>query len=105
MTLKTNTISGQRFRRVAIALLIGVNVILALALTISTLSSPGAYAQTGAGGGQYLFAAAKVSGRSSDVVYVLDIPSQTLYAFCPGLPQRNELQQAEPRDLKKDFNP
>jgi ABC-type Fe3+-siderophore transport system permease subunit len=104
MNPNAKTISGLRFRRVLLALLVGINVILALALTMSTLSSPGAYAQVGVGGGQYLMAAAKAQGRSSDAFYVLDIPGQMLYAFIPGLPQRSELQQAEPRDLKKDFS-
>jgi hypothetical protein len=103
MNRDRNALIGHRFRRVLIALLIGVNVVLGLALTMSTLSSPVAFAQTGAASGQFLIAAAKAQGRSSDVLYVLDIPNQTLHAFVPGLPQRNELQPVAPRDLKEDF--
>lgn len=89
-------------RKTWVLVLAGVNVILAGALLLSTVSLPIARAQAGRGT-EFLAVTAKAAGRNSDVVYVLDLTNQMLHAYYPGLPQRNELIRAESRDIRKDF--
>lgn len=90
-------------KKILTCLLIGANCLLAAALIVSTVSLPGAHAQAGRGGSDYLAVTAKAAGRNSDVLFLFDVPNQRLHAFYPGLPQRNEIARSEARDIKKDF--
>ena len=90
-------------KRSLIGALIVVNVCFLAALLSVCFRLPGAYAQAGARGADYLCVTAKPAGQSYDVLYVLDPAAQRLHAFYPGLPQTKQLSHAEPRDLKADF--
>lgn len=91
-------------KRSLIALLAGLNLFL-LALLLSQVSPlPSAFAQAGrGGGGGYICATAKPSGRTFDVYYMIDLSGRKLHAFYPASPQFKEFAHAEPRELDKDF--
>jgi hypothetical protein len=91
-------------KRVLIALLAGLNLFL-VALLLSQVSPlPSAFAQAGrGGGGGYICATAKPSGRTFEVLYLLDPATRKLHAFYPASPQSKEFAHAEPRELDKDF--
>jgi len=97
--MKTNA-SGKR---PLLSVLIVLNVCLLAALLSVCFRLPGAYAQAGARGADYLCVTAKPAGQSYDVLYMLDPAAHKLHAFYPGLPQSKQLSHAEPRDLKADF--
>lgn len=90
-------------RRVIAALLVVVNLVLAGALIVSTVSGTGAYAQAGLGT-DFLTVTAKAEGRSSDVLYILDLTTHQLHAFYLGVQPNGQIQRAESRNLRKDFN-
>lgn len=91
-------------KRVLIALLAGLNLFL-LALLLSQVSPlPSAFGQAGrGGGGGYICATAKPSGRTFEVFYMIDLATRKLHAFYPASPQSKEFAHAEPRELDKDF--
>ncbi|MDO8630105.1 MAG: hypothetical protein Q7R41_06385, partial [Phycisphaerales bacterium] len=55
------------------------------------------------GGGGYICATAKPSGRTFEVFYMIDLSTRKLHAFYPASPQSKEFAHAEPRELDKDF--
>jgi hypothetical protein len=75
-----------------------------LALLLSQVSPlPSAFGQAGRGGGGYLCATAKPSGRTFEVFYMIDLTTRKLHAFYPASPQTREFSHAGPRELDKDF--
>lgn len=90
-------------KRSTIVLLIGVNLFLLAALIISSYSLPAAFAQGSARAGDFACVTANVAGQTYDVLYIVDIRGQKLYAFYPAGGRRNQLTASEPRDLQKDF--
>ncbi len=90
-------------KRSLIAFLAGVNLLL-LALLVSYVAPlPTAHAQMGRGGGGYICATAKPSGRTFEVLYMIDLAARKLHAFYPASPQSRQFGHSEPRDLDKDF--
>jgi hypothetical protein len=92
-------------KRSLIAFLAGMNLFL-LALLLSQVSPlPSAFGQAGrgGGGGGYVCATAKPSGRTYEVFYMIDLSTRKLHAFYPASPQFKEFAHAEPRELDKDF--
>ena len=90
-------------KRSLIALLAGVNLILLLVLFSHVSPLPTAFAQAGRGGGGYICATAKPSGRTFEVLYMIDLAARKLHAFYPASPQSKQFAHAEPRELDKDF--
>lgn len=88
---------------VLLALLIGLNLVLVLALLSVNNSLPAAWAQGGGRAGEYLCVTAKPAGQAYDVLYVLDQAAHKLHAFYPGQPPSKQMLKAEPRDVRKDF--
>ncbi len=92
-----------RGKQTVVALLVGLNVCLALALASLGTSMSQVQAQTAGKGGAYLCVTAKPAGQNYDVLYLLDQTAHKLHAFYPGLPQNKQLTRADARDVKKDF--
>lgn len=90
-------------KRIAVVLLVGLNLALAAAMFCSTPRAPAAFAQAGVQPGSYLAVTAKSEGQSYDVLWVLDLADDRLYAFFPSQPNVRSLQVTEPRDLTVDF--
>ena len=90
-------------KRAAIVLLVGLNLLLLLAMILSTWRLPTALAQAGGRGGSLASVTANVAGQSYDVLYVLDASAQKLYAVYPGGGRDGKLMASNPRDLREDF--
>lgn len=91
------------WKRMAIVLLAGVNLALAGAVFFSTPRAPAAFAQAGVQPGAFLAVTAKSEGQSYDVLWVLDLANDKLFAFYPSPPNVRSLVVTEPRDLIADF--
>ncbi len=91
-------------KQAVIALLAALNVgLLAILLSLAS-PMPAAWAQPGrGGGGGFVCATAKPSGRTYEVLFMIDPAERKLHAFYPGSPQSRQLAHAEPRELDKDF--
>jgi len=92
----------MKHKRLIIALLALANGVLTLALLAAMNPLPQAFAQGGAAG-SFLAVSAKPGGQSYHVLWVLDLPSDKLYAFYPPTAARRDVVPTEPRDLAKDF--
>ena len=103
MALGDGGSAAARAKRVGIALLVVINVVLLFALLGFHDSLPSAMAQVGGRGSDYLCVTAKPSGQAYDVLYVLDSASHKLHAFYPSPPPGNKMLKSEPRDIRKDF--
>ncbi len=90
-------------KRSWIALLVGVNAMLIVALLAQVVSLPTALAQASRRGGKPVCVTAKGSGQTYDVLYVLDPSQAELLALYPGGGPGSKLKATPPRDLKKDF--
>lgn len=90
-------------KRVAIVLLAGLNIALAAAMFLSTPRLPAALAQSGVQPGSFLAVTAKSEGQSYDVLWVLDLANDELFALYPSQPNLRTLAVTEPRDLIVDF--
>ncbi len=90
-------------KQTLIALLIGLNVLLAGALVVSSYSLPAAHAQTGGAGGSYVAATAAIDGQQFEILYVLDLSTRRLHAFAPTNIQTKRLEHLDERDLEADF--
>jgi len=93
----------MNMKRSLIAILTGINVVLLILLVSSIAPLPTAFAQAGRGGGGYICATAKPSGRTFEVFYMIDLAARKLHAFYPASPQSKQFAHADPRDLDKDF--
>jgi hypothetical protein len=91
-------------KRSLIVILVGLNLFLLALLLVGTYSLPAAYAQGGARPGDFACVTAKSAGQSYEVLYVLDVPTDKLYAFYPASGAANQLTAAPPRDLAADFS-
>ncbi len=87
----------------AIFLLVILNLTLLAALLAACFELPGAYAQPGGRGGEFLCVTAKPASQAYDVLYVLDPAAHKLHAMYPAMAPAKQLSRAAPRDLKKDF--
>lgn len=90
-------------KRTAIALLVGLNLLLLTALVFSSYSLPAVYAQGNPRAGDFICATAEVGGQRYDVLYVVDLPSRKLHAFYSTSARGKQLMAAPPRDLARDF--
>ncbi len=90
-------------KRCAIALLVGLNLLLLAVLVFSSYSLPFAHALGDGRPGDFASVTAKAGGQSYDVLYVLDLPDRKLYAFYSTSAQTRRLAAAPPRDLSLDF--
>jgi len=91
-------------RSVIVMVLVCLNVVFALGLLSRMESSSTAWAQVaGRGGGGFITVAAKPSGQTYDVLYLVDLKTHQLSAFYPTTTNPRQLIRAEPRDLKTDF--
>lgn len=92
-------------KRSILSILVAVNVALFALLLMSSTHLPAASAQTAARRGDFVSVTATPAGRTYDVVWMLDVPQQKLYALYPsqqsGPPN---FVASEPRDLVRDFN-
>ena len=92
----------MRKKRFVIAVLAAFNAVLLLLLIAQAAPMPTALAQAArAGGGGYVCATARVSGRSFEVLHMIDLATRRLHTFFPD--KGKMLFTAEPRDLDKDF--
>ena len=92
-------------RRIAVVLLVGLNLFLAALLVLGSYSLPTALAQQGrARPGDFICATAKAATQSYEVLYVLDVRANKLYGFYPTSGHATQLTATPPRDLAKDFN-
>ncbi len=90
-------------KRALTVLLVGINLILALALVLSVSSGSTALAAQGRSTGSFMCVTAKATGQTYDVVYLLDSRGEKLHALYPINPQFKKLGNAQFRDLKADF--
>lgn len=90
-------------KRCIIAILGGINLLLAAALILASQPAPSAFAQRGARAGNFVSVTAKASGQSYDVLYVLDVPGQKLHGYYPAGGRGGNLIATPPRDLAQDF--
>ena len=95
--------NGVLTKRVAIVLLVGLNLLFLVALWVTSFSPSPAYGQTGGRAGEFLSVTAKAAGQTYDVLYILDVPGRKLYAFYPSGGRTEQLVAAQPRDLAQDF--
>jgi len=90
-------------KRVLIAFLVAVNVVIATALLLAVVTPPAAFAQASGRGGNFVCVTAKVRGQAYDAVYLLDRDTDRLHAFYPQNVQTRKHGYAQFRDLNADF--
>ncbi len=91
-------------RRALIAALVGLNLLLMVALVLSAVGPPAAYAQIDAGRpGDFIAVTSEISGRDADALFLLDVAKRELHVFIPEGPQTRRLEYAGYRDLYDDF--
>ena len=90
-------------KRLALPMLVGLNVALVLAILSFHNALPTARAQAGGRANSYISVTAKPSGQAYDVLFVLDPASNKLHAFYPAPAPSRLMLHSEPRDLAKDF--
>ena len=89
-------------KKLILAALVLANGLLALALIGAVRPLPEAFGQAG-GAGSFLAVTAKPAAQSYEVVWLLDLPGDKLYAFYPPRAAGRDVTSTEPRDLAKDF--
>ncbi len=92
----------MKTKRWVIAALAAVNGVLFMLLVAQASPLPTAMAQAArAGGGGYVCATARASGRTYEVLHMIDLATRRLHTFYPD--RGKLLFTAVPRDLDKDF--
>ncbi len=93
-------------KKAVIVGLIGLNLAMLLLLLVQTgtMTLPRAMAIAGGRAGNMAVVAAKPSGQSFDVVYVVDQASDQLFVFAPINIQNGDYKHLGTRDLAKDFS-
>lgn len=91
----------MKARRLILAALAVLNAVLFLLLVGQFVDLPAARAQPGRSGGGYVCATSRVSGRTYEVLHMIDLPTRKLLTFYPD--REKLLSTAASRDLDKDF--
>lgn len=90
-------------KRAIVVLLVGLNLLLASVLVLSSYRLPAAYAQAAPLGQNYLMVAAEIRD-GVDGLYVIDLAQRRMHVFIPNRDQVNRrLLHAGWRDLQKEF--
>jgi hypothetical protein len=90
-------------KRAIIVLLVGVNLLLAATLILSTYRPSAAYAQAAPLGQNYLMVAGELRD-GWDGLYIVDLAQRRMHVFVPNRDQNDRrLFHAGWRDLQKDF--
>ena len=90
-------------KRSLIGLLVVANLVLVLALVVSSYQLPQALAQRAGFGGNYIAATAKASGQSFETLFLLDTTGHRLLAVYQSATHRGQWDYSPARDLNADF--
>ncbi|MBI4578622.1 MAG: hypothetical protein HY718_02915 [Planctomycetes bacterium] len=93
-------------KRIAIILLVGLNLFLLAVLMLGSYTPPQALAQALARSGEYILVCARAE-QSNDAIYLLDLRTRQLHAFRSTFPRAAgdpiRVTHLHTRDLVRDF--
>jgi hypothetical protein len=90
-------------KRAIVTALVGVNLFLLAALTMSAYSPPTAFAQRIGAAGSYIAVTCRAD-KDYDAIYVLSLSDRKLHCFVPDRTRSGSVSYGQSRDLKQDFD-
>lgn len=90
-------------KNLLVAALVLINGLLGLGLLFAADLAAPAFGQPAGGPGSFLAVTAKPEAQSYHVVWVLDLPSDKLYALYPQNASKRDVIATQPRELARDF--